>query len=809
MSGMEGKTVVITGASSGIGLETARALAKMGARIIAVVRNRDKAQHALGGMSADLVIADLYSLVEVRKAAAEIRARYERLDVLINNAGMIHATRELTVDGFERTFALNHLAPFLLSYELRALLLAGSRLVTVASEGHRFPRFEWDDLVRMDHWKGQWGVYGASKLCNIWFAREAARRLASAHVTSNVLHPGTVASNFGMETGGALLRTLAKIGRPLLLSSEGGARTSVYMPRSAPGARRCHGPVLEEEQDREAIATRARRCERVAVVGAVGEALRGDLGVKWLVVLAAAACSPGGSASSVSANTNGSAATPPIEASNIARADYVGPRVCGDCHADEYARWSQSLHRLMNARAEDPGAIVGDFDNAVVHYAGGEVHFTHDGEGYIVAVRKAGHDVRYRVTRTIGRRGLQEYVGIEAGHTDEVRLPFGWWPRRGGWYPQPYFDPWLGDEASFDAYAPVREPWAERCPWCHSTYPFEQRIERAQGPQGVGHGLEQLFAGRPGSRMLALDEQVTTGISCESCHLGGRMHAAGGAIHFVPQGATPREAGGVPSEPFADERRDAAVVNAVCAQCHSGPSPRLADHTALRNSSEALDLGASPCTGIKCTDCHDPHRAESDVTTRSIAACTRCHAALADPAAARAHAGNGHETTSCLDCHMPRMVMGIDRFVRTHRISSPTDRAVLADAGPNACNLCHLDRSIAWTTDELARGWEVALSPEGWTRAYRDLDAPVGEVWLASSQPTYRLIAAHAYARSPGARAALPRLLDGLADPLAYVRSWTVFAIEDVLGRTLTELDPRADVATRTRELAALRAKLK
>ncbi|HEX7701633.1 MAG TPA: hypothetical protein VF403_12940, partial [Kofleriaceae bacterium] len=153
-------------------------------------------------------------------------------------------------------------------------------------------------------------------------------------------------------------------------------------------------------------------------------------------------------------------------ASNITKADYIGPGACGACHADEFARWSQSLHRVMNANADDTGAILGDFANATLHYAGGEVSFTHDA----MTVRKAGRETRYRVTRTIGRRGLQEYVGIEDGHSDEVRLPFGWWPRRGGWFPQPYFDPWLLDEAKFDAYAPVREPWAERCPWCHSTY---------------------------------------------------------------------------------------------------------------------------------------------------------------------------------------------------------------------------------------------------------------------------------------------------------------------------------------------------
>jgi hypothetical protein len=250
---------------------------------------------------------------------------------------------------------------------------------------------------------------------------------------------------------------------------------------------------------------------------------------------------------------------------------------------------------------------------------------------------------------------------------------------------------------------------------------------------------------------------------------------------------------------FADERRDARLVDAVCAQCHSGPSPRLADGTALRNSSEALDLAASPCRGIKCTDCHDPHRADArGDDARSIAACTHCHEALADATAARAHAGPGHERASCLDCHMPRLVMGIDRFVRTHRIGVPLDRARLEEAAPNACNLCHLDRSLAWTVGALRDAWEVKLP------APDDGENAAGEQWLASARPAYRLIAAHAYARSPLARGAVRDIARGLADPLAYMRSWTKFAVEDALGHPIV-FDPRAPADVRARQLAALR----
>lgn len=471
--------------------------------------------------------------------------------------------------------------------------------------------------------------------------------------------------------------------------------------------------------------------------------------------------------------------------STIAARDYIGPDACGECHLDQHARWKTSLHAVMNQRAER-ATVIGDFRDVTLGYRGGTVKF---GRDLSMTLTKDGSTTRYRITRTIGKRGLQEYVGVADGSSIEVRLPFGWWPRRGGWYPQPYFDPWLTED-TFDAYTEVGEPWAERCPWCHSTYPFAQRIARAS-MRAVGHGFEQFFdptgEDRPasearrvstapgGSVTLDVSQQVTVGISCESCHLGGRAHAAGAAIHFVPIGAEARAGAPRPST-FTAERADPAIANRVCAQCHSGPSPRFANGAATRNSSEALDLAASPCTTARCVDCHDPHGGGSD-DARSIAACVRCHPTQAD----RAHAGKDHATTTCLDCHMPRIVLGIAGHVRTHRIG----RA--GGSEPNACNLCHLDRSFAWTTDELRRGWAARVD------LGRD-DTPVGEFWLTSKQPALRLVAAAAYARSKLGRSALPQLARLLEDPLPHVRAWAVFAVEDILGRKLrdSEYDPRA-----------------
>ncbi|MBX3192481.1 MAG: SDR family oxidoreductase [Labilithrix sp.] len=238
---MKGRTVVITGASSGIGLETARALAQRGARVVMVVRSKERGQAAIDSIKStqadaelELVLADLYSLAEVRAAAAKIKERLGGLHVLVNNAGLIHKSREETIDGLERTFALNHLSAWLLTYELRELLAASApaRVVTVASAGHMLARADWDDMPYCKKGYGETRVYGDSKLCNILFARESAKRFEGKGVTSNSLHPGAVASNFG-ASGSALFSLGAKLVRPFLLTSAQGARTSIHLA-SAP-----------------------------------------------------------------------------------------------------------------------------------------------------------------------------------------------------------------------------------------------------------------------------------------------------------------------------------------------------------------------------------------------------------------------------------------------------------------------------------------------------------------------------------------------------------------------------------------------
>jgi NAD(P)-dependent dehydrogenase (short-subunit alcohol dehydrogenase family) len=237
---MQGKTVLVTGANQGIGKATAIALAREGARVVIVARNADKGRAALAEVAAasrggepELIVADLSSQEQVRRAASELKARHDRLDVLVNNAGVFVPERHTTIDGLEETFALNHLGYFLLTRELVDLLKESgpARIVNVSSDAHRGARMQWDDLQFETHRYRGFKAYGQSKLANVLFTYELARRLEGTRVTANALHPGVIGSGFGQTYGGAM-SVLVKIARPFMLTPEEGARTTVYLASS-------------------------------------------------------------------------------------------------------------------------------------------------------------------------------------------------------------------------------------------------------------------------------------------------------------------------------------------------------------------------------------------------------------------------------------------------------------------------------------------------------------------------------------------------------------------------------------------------
>jgi NAD(P)-dependent dehydrogenase (short-subunit alcohol dehydrogenase family) len=237
---MAGKLCVVTGATSGIGLVAAERLAASGARLILIGRDKARGEAALArikrhapGAELTLRYADLSLLAEMNRLAAEIAAAEPRIDVLINNAGAMFTSRSLTADGLERTFALNHMAYFVLANRLRAALAAAApaRIVNVASEAHRGNVLDFADLQSARGYRG-FRVYGRSKLANILFTRELARRLEGSGITANCLHPGFVASRFGDNNPGLSRVGIGLAKRFFALSPEQGAETVVYLAAS-------------------------------------------------------------------------------------------------------------------------------------------------------------------------------------------------------------------------------------------------------------------------------------------------------------------------------------------------------------------------------------------------------------------------------------------------------------------------------------------------------------------------------------------------------------------------------------------------
>ncbi len=233
---MHDKTVLVTGANSGVGFEAAKSLAQRGAKIIMVCRDRQRGKQAralladaAGAGAPDLMLADLSSQAQVRRLAEEVTGRYERIDVLLNNAGAVSSKRELTVDGIEKTFATNHLAPFLLTNLLLDLVRAApaGRVVTVSSEIYA-RKLDFTNLQGERSYQF-FKAYQRSKLCNVLFAFELARRLTASHATSNVVSPGPSKTGFGEGMAGAagvFARTMKRT--PRFGSAEKGARTLIY-----------------------------------------------------------------------------------------------------------------------------------------------------------------------------------------------------------------------------------------------------------------------------------------------------------------------------------------------------------------------------------------------------------------------------------------------------------------------------------------------------------------------------------------------------------------------------------------------------
>ena len=231
---MQGKTVIITGGTSGIGEVAALRLAEKGARIVFVARDKARADAVLAKLNIissvghGYHLADLFSLVEQKRVAAKIAAVEPHIDVLINNAGAFFETRGVTVDGLERTFALNHLAYFVITNGLLPRLKAGSRIISTSSYAHRMGKIDFDDLQSQKRYKG-FQVYGTTKLMNILFTRELARQLEGTDISAFCLHPGFVATRFADNNDGIMGKAFAFLKNLFAISPEKGARTIIHL----------------------------------------------------------------------------------------------------------------------------------------------------------------------------------------------------------------------------------------------------------------------------------------------------------------------------------------------------------------------------------------------------------------------------------------------------------------------------------------------------------------------------------------------------------------------------------------------------
>ena len=244
---MTDRTELVTWGTGGIGRATAAGLPTLGARVAITGRDRRRADEAAaeiraeGGPAVDVFVADMSSQAEVRRLASDVLQALPRLDVLVNNVGGFWHTRHVTADGLERTFALNHLAPFLLTHLLldRLKQNAPARVITVSSGAQSMGRIDFADLQGERSWSGQ-RAYSQSKLANVLFTYELARRLDGGGVTANVLHPGVVRTAFGAEDPGRLQRWLVPFARPFMQTPERGAATSIHLA-SAPDLEQVSG----------------------------------------------------------------------------------------------------------------------------------------------------------------------------------------------------------------------------------------------------------------------------------------------------------------------------------------------------------------------------------------------------------------------------------------------------------------------------------------------------------------------------------------------------------------------------------------
>ena len=530
-----------------------------------------------------------------------------------------------------------------------------------------------------------------------------------------------------------------------------------------------------------------------------------------------------------------------LEISNLRPVDYAGPESCKHCHEKNHRLWSAHAHRRMNAVASDE-MVLGDFSGGPqsrIHYCGGIGTFYRDGDRYLMKLSRGGLTRVFMVNRTLGSRIQQYYLGtmIEGpeprDHPSRLMdyvLPFGFELTRRHWVPLVHVTGHDGPDFERDDpfELPSRTPYDSTCSMCHTTHPMGNQMLMLFSRFALYTPRDMYFAvsdyldeSYPGefrldssghskqfSRVLAQENAVHAGIGCEACHHGAKAHVDNEHVlpAFFPAGKHVFAAGHQPTEIWG---RTPANINFVCARCHSGNRPTYAAGMATWNSTEYSDALRGACyhpnkvhgkPHLTCITCHNPHegigRRWPSNPTLDNAQCIGCHTRFEDDSEVRSHTHHapGGVGSECMNCHMPRINEGMGDLVRTHMIFSPTNVKMIEANQPNACNMCHVDKSIDWTLGHLAEwyrlrprdsqqqhGAAAGYSDEVISRNYpsRVESAAVG--WLSSSHSATRLVAADVLLKAK-ARWALPQVIRALDDPYFVNRLFTLQRLEDYLA---------------------------
>lgn len=525
--------------------------------------------------------------------------------------------------------------------------------------------------------------------------------------------------------------------------------------------------------------------------------------------------------------------------SNMHRDDYAGATSCQRCHPQNYDKWLRHPHSRMNALAVEKN-VLGRFDQSQsIGYRGGRAEFYRDGDEFRMRLTRDETTIVYHIRETIGSRFFQYYIGrmingpypathpyFQVNHV----LPFGYWLSRETWVPVVHVGRELPDNEREDPFAPPLvptpglnfTPYASNCNMCHTTFPMGDELTRKphqvakHAPFVLHWSMAAYFQsqhpdmwgnlGNPEDvptesidyiplRLMeheGAEHAVAMGIACEACHLGSREHVANPR---VPPDFHPHS-------PFLfvetnhDELqlgRNHQNVNWACGRCHTGERPTFAAGMSTWNSVEYSDAMLGSCySEMTCVTCHNPHEAMGTQWARTRdednALCTQCHKQFGTAEAIRQHTHHDvdSEGASCMNCHMPRINEGLEAVVRTHMIYSPTDASMIESNHPNACNLCHTDRSIDWTTEHLTQWYGAKFSEDKISLSYSNRTEAVARGWMNSDNEAVRLVGADAACRAND-RSLLPSILRILDDPYLLNRQFAAMGIERLLGIQLDE----------------------